>query len=171
MDRKINLLLLGTFVGLLVGLATITSATPTAAPTNGACPTGPVSTRQALKLSLNVCGPTRVVRGTNHDYTVVLANYGDERYARVKLAVVHYDRLVRTSVPFRREARPSYAPMSAAVWTRKTFWPGNVFRVRISLPFRQQSDPKGSNFMVEARVPGRSGRVGFMKDVVFVGHS
>jgi hypothetical protein len=119
------------------------------------------------RLPVNVCGPSRVIPSVNYSYTVVLRNNSKATYRSVKLSVIHYDPITRSSRPFRREARPRFSPMYAAVWTLRNFKPAQTFRLGIRLPFLKHKDPRGSNFMVESRARG-AGVFGSTKDVVFI---
>ena len=57
----------------------------------------------------------------------------------------------------------------SAVWTLLRFRPGQLFRVNITLPFRQHNDPKGSNLMIQVRGYGPPEGGGWMtKDVTFI---
>jgi hypothetical protein len=120
------------------------------------------------KLWLKACGPMKVIRGTDYSYTVVLTNISKTTFRRVELAVIHYDPITRSSIPYRREARPEYAPMYAAAWTLSKFKPGQSFRVGIRLPFEQHNNPKGSNIAIEARAQGPSDYTQLTKDVFFI---
>jgi hypothetical protein len=124
------------------------------------------------KLRVNACGPTKVVRGINYSYTVLLTNISKTRFRRVELSFIHYDAITRSSRPYRREERPEYSPMSAAVWALSNCKPHQTFRVGIRLPFLQHNDPKGSNFVIEARTrEPKHFSGGLFKDVVFVRRS
>jgi hypothetical protein len=143
------------------------TAAPTAAPTWPTC-RAPTYWPEELRtrLPVNVCGPSKVIPSVNYSYTVVLTNNSKATYRRVKLSVIHYDPITRSSRPYRREARPVYSPMYAAVWTLHDFKPAQTFRLGIRLPFLKHKDPKGSNFMVEARGRGAGGDLA--KDVFFI---
>jgi hypothetical protein len=104
------------------------------------------------KLAVNVCGPTKVTPGTSYSYTVVLANIKATSFRTVKLSVIHYDPITRSSLPYSRRVYMPDPLMSVAVFkTIRDFKPGRTFRVSFRLPFKKHNDPKGSNFMVEAR--------------------
>jgi hypothetical protein len=104
-----------------------------------------------------------VIRNTNYTYGVVVKNFGKRSFRRLKVTVIHQDPITRSSLPYSHRLRPDYA-----VWTLRAFKPGQVFRVNITLPFRQHNDPKGSNLVIEVRAFGPSERGGLTKDVVFI---
>jgi hypothetical protein len=104
-----------------------------------------------------------VIRNTNYSYGVVVKNFGKRSFRRVKLTVIHQDPLTRSSSPYSHALRPDYA-----VCTLYKFKPGQVFRVNITLPFRQHNDPRGSNFVIEVRGYGPAERGGLTKDVTFI---
>jgi hypothetical protein len=164
--RKITVLLLAAFpVLLILPLGTSVSAAPTAA---GDCPARFYTPDDRGSLFLNVCGPGNVIRGVNYNYEVVLTTKASHR--TIKLSVVYYDPITRSSVPYRIERNPIYN-QHAAVWTIKNLKPGQIFRVSIRLPFKQHRDPKASNFEVGVVAYGpRAGDPrGFLtKDVTFI---
>lgn len=96
----------------------------------------------------------------------MLRNNTKIRFRRVKLSVIHYDPIARSSRPYRREPSPVYRPMYAAVWIVRDLKPAQTFRVGIRMPFLRHKDPRGSTFMVEARAPGAGGDA--TKDVSFI---
>jgi hypothetical protein len=103
------------------------------------------------------------MRNTNYTYGVVVKNFGNRSFRRVKLTVIHQDPITRSSLPYRHGLRPDYA-----VWTVNNFKSGQLFRVKVTLPFRQHNDPKGSNLTIEVRGYGPSERGGLTKDVTFI---
>lgn len=153
----------------LLSSALLLRAERTAAPTTW--PPCPAPTfwpgELRTKLPVNACGPRKVIPSVNYSYTVVLTNNSKTSYRRVKLSLIHYDPITRSSRPYRREASRVYSPMYAAVWTLHDLKPGQTFRVGIRLPFLKHSDPKGSNFMIEARARGAGGGPS-TKDVFFI---
>ncbi len=150
---------------LLVTLGTSAPASPTAWPRCQA-PTYPgLGTRQ--KLGVHICGPSRVVRGKNYSYTVVLANFIPVRYRKITLSVIHHDPITRSSIPYRRVYNYVYGE-KAAVWTLRNFKARpHTFRVSFMLPFKQHDDKKGSNLIVDARGYGPSAVVGGLTHDVF----
>lgn len=137
-----------------------------------ACPAPPVwlgdPSEIRVKLIVKACGPTRVIRGVPYSYTAQVTNIGRTTYRTVDLTVLHYDPIVRSSAPYRRQkpVEPYYMP--GAVWTRKNFKPGQTLRVGIRLPFLQHKDPKGSNLVLVARARGPKHSGQSTKDVHFV---
>ena len=81
--------------------------------------------------------------------------------------MIHYEPMTRSSLRY-RSAAPRLDYSRTAVWTVNTFRPRQTFRVSFTLPFKQHNDPKGSNFLVEARVDGPDCASGVTKDVSFV---
>jgi hypothetical protein len=51
---------------------------------------------------------------------------------------------------------------------KRSFRKLQLIRVNIVLPFKQHSDPKGSNFTVDVRGYGPSERGGLTKDFIFI---
>lgn len=162
MLRKITVVVLTTLSVLLVALGTSASAaTPTITFRAGCNP--PLVGPERYSLWVGACGPSHVIRNTNYSYGVVVKNFGKRSFRRVKLTVIHQDPLTRSSSPYSHALRPD-----DAVWTLTKFKPDQVFRVNITLPFRQHNDPKGSNLTIEVRGYGPSERGGLTKDVTFI---
>ena len=103
---------------LLATLGTSASASPTAWPQCRAPIYPGLGTRQ--KLGVHICGPSRVVRGKNYSYTLVLESFIPVRYRKVELSVIHYDPITRSSIPYRRVYNYDYGD-NAAVWTLRNF--------------------------------------------------
>jgi len=165
MLRKVTLLLLAAPALLLASLASGVSASPTS---GSNCQATAYMPGDRGALFLNVCGPGEVIPGVNYEYVVVLTTKA--RHRTIRLSVVFYDPITRSSIPYRRERNPIYN-QSAAVWTIKSLKPGQVFRVSFRLPFKRHNDPKGSNLEIGAVAYGP--RAGFprdfiTKDVVFI---
>ena len=155
-------------ITLVVGLL---GAGAAAAPTpwpRCTAPTDWAGSERRQKLLVTVCGASRVVRGVEHNYTVLLTNVDKRSYRGLKLAVIHYDPIVRSSRPYRRGPQPLHYVMQEAIFTVGTLAPGKTFRLGIRLPFLQHNDPKGSNFMVYVRKRGSKTGAGITNDVWFV---
>jgi len=162
--RTISLFVAVALLVLLVPLGTGASAAFPTVKVEGCKPPliGPVR----YSLWVSACGPAHVIRNTNYTYGVVVKNFGKASLRKIKLSVIHYDPITRSSIRYRRAYRTDYRE-HAAVWTLHDFKPGRLFRVNITLPFKQHNDPKGSNFTVEARGYGPSEVRDRTKDVVF----
>lgn len=159
--RTITLFIAVAVLLLLVPLGTSASAAPRNF-VEGCNP--PVLGPERYSLWVSACGPTYVIRNTNYTYGVVVKNYSKARFRKLKLSVFHYDPITRSSVPY---SRP-YNRTDTAAWTLHNFKPGQLFRVNITLPFNEHNDPKGSNFVVEARGYGAPSETrNRTKDVVF----
>ena len=129
----------------------------------------PLSPRGDLRstLYLNLCGETKVVRGTEYGYTAVLANLGKKTFRNIEVRIYHYDPITRASKPFGRVNDGLTGPgMTAAVWKLKSLKPRHTFRVGITLPFIQHVDTVGSNLHI--RISGPKVRGGFTYDVFYV---
>lgn len=162
MLRKLAVFVLTALPGLLVSLGASASAAPTITILPGCVP--PLAKPERYNLWVGACGPTHVIRNTNYTYGVVVKNFGKRTFRRVRLTVTHQDPITRSSIPYSRALRPD-----SAVWTLLRFRPGQLFRVNITLPFRQHNDPKGSNLMIQVRGYGPSEGGGWMtKDVTFI---
>ena len=134
-------------VVIVVGLMLAAAATATYVATRDSRP-GPVR----YSFEATVSGPTHVVRNTQHTYAVALKNYGKKTFRTVKLSVLHWEPISRSSIPYRRETvSVGTAQERAAIWTLHNFRPGGYFRVNITLPFKQHNDPIGSNLIVLVR--------------------
>ena len=161
MLRKITVFVLTAPPVLLVALGTSASAAPPPDHYPG-CDPPPVGPER-YSLWVSACGPSRVIRNHNYTYGVVVKNFGKRSFRRLELTVIHQEPITRSSVPYSHALRPDYA-----VWTLHKFKPGQLFRVNITLPFRQHNDPKGSNLVIGVRGYGPSERDGFFtKDVTF----
>ena len=136
------------------------------------CPAPPVwrgdPSEIRMKLIVKACGPARVFRGAPYSYTTQVTNIGRTTYRTVELTVLHYDPIVRSSAPYRRQKPVSPYYMRGAVWTRKNFKPGQTLRVGIRLPFLQHNDPNGSNLVLLARARGPKHSGEGTKDVYFI---
>ncbi len=118
-------------------------------------------------LYVKLCGETKVVRGTDYDYTAVLANVGKKTFRNIEVRIYHYDPITRASKPFRRVTDGRTGPgMTAAVWKLKSLKPRHTFRVGITLPFIQHNDVVGSNLHIQ--ISGPKVRGGFTYDVFYV---
>lgn len=104
------------------------------------------------KPAVNVCGSTKVIRGANYSYTVVLTNISNVSYRSVKLSVIYAHPITRSSIPYSCVYSPIFR--YAALWTLNDFKPGRTFRVGFTLPFKEHNDKKGSNFVIEASAHG-----------------
>lgn len=167
-SRSRTLVAVATLV-LLVLLGGSAAAAPSVSP--GCQP--PLLGPDRYSFWLNVCGPGRVIRNTQHTYEVVLKNFGRRNFRTVKLSVIHWEPISRSSIPSRRAiVRFGTARERAAIWTLHNFKPGRLFRVNITLPFKQHNDPKGSNLFVFARgldpSVGRPEIQEATKDITFV---
>ena len=168
MLRKITVLLLATLPVLLILLGTsVSAAQPTTTIVPGCNP--PFIGPERYSLWVSACGPSHVIENRNYTYGAVVKNYGKRTFRKLKLSVIHYDPITRSSRPYRREVRRDLPPlMYASVWTLNNFKPGQFFRVNITLPFKWHNDLRGSHFVVEARGYSPHERVGRSKDVVFI---
>jgi hypothetical protein len=174
MLRKVTLLLLTAPAALLIPLGT-TAAQPatTIVPD---CKPPFIGPEWYTTLWVSACGPSHVIENRNYTYGAVVKNYGKRTFRKLKLSVIHYDPITRSSRPYRRELRreiggppgsPHYPPpMMASVWTLDNFKPGQFFRVNITLPFKRRL--RGSYFVVEARGYSPHELVGLSKRVVFI---
>jgi hypothetical protein len=157
-------------LSLLVAVALLLLLVPLGTSATAALPTivqgcvPPVIGPDRYRLWVSACGPTYVIRNTNYTYGVVIKNFGRTSFRKIELSVIHYDPITGSSIPYSRGA---YNRSDTAVWTLKKFKAGRFFRVNITLPFKQHNDPKGSNFVVEARGYGPSEHRDLTKDVIF----
>lgn len=173
MLRKITVLLVAALPLLVVSLGTgVSAAQPTVTIVPGCNP--PFLGPERYSLWVSACGPSRVIENRNYTYGAVVKNYGKRAFRKLKLSLIHYDPITRSSRPYRREIRRNSAPpgsayypspMYAAVWTLSNFKPGQFFRVNITLPFKWRL--RGSHFVVEARGYSPHEIVGLSKRVVF----
>lgn len=107
------------------------------------------------QLGLSVCGPTKVVPNGRYSYTVVLGNIKATTFRTVSLSLMHYDPITQASRPFRHAGAWVDPLMSVAVFPPiRNFGPGQTFRISFTLVFKRHIDPKGLNFVVEARASG-----------------
>ena len=173
MLRKITLLLLTVLPALVIALGTSVSAAQPAITIVPGC-NPPFLGPERNSLWVSACGPSHVIENRNYTYGAVGKNYGKRTFRKLKLAVIYYDPITRSSRPYRRERRGDLGPMMASVWTLNNFKPGRFFRVNITLPFKHHpigGNPyslTGSHFTVEARGYNPNERVGLSKRVVFI---
>jgi len=160
--RKITVLVVTTVPVLVVALGASASATRPTSSIGPGC-NAPIVGPERSTLWVGACGRSRVIRNTKYTYGVVVKNYGKKSFRKVKLTVIHQDPIARSSVPYRLALRPDYA-----VWTLHRFKPGRLFRVNITLAFRQHNDPKGSNLVIDARGYGPGAHAGITYDVTFI---
>jgi hypothetical protein len=174
---KVALLLFTALPALVIAVGTSVSAgQPAVTIVPGCTPPffAPFLGPDRYSLWVRACGPSHVVENRNYTYGAVVKNYGKGTFRKLKLSVLHFDPISRSSRPYRRERRGDLPPpMMASVWTLSSFKPGQFFRVSITLAFQAAhrcAAPRcltGSNFTVEARGYNPNERVGLSKRVVF----
>jgi hypothetical protein len=178
MLRKVTLLLATALPALVIAVGTsVSAAQPGVTIVPGCTPPflAPFLGPEKYSLWVRACGPSHVVENRNYTYGAVVKNYGKMTFRKLKLSVLHYDPITRSSRPYRRERRGDLPPpMMASVWTLNNFKPGQFFRVNITLAFQAAHRCPAprcltqSHFTIEGRGYGPHEIVGRTKYVVFI---